>query len=117
MALAGALREQEIAHHRDLVIFRGGILRTPRDAHAAGRRKPLRHQTGKIRGREPCPLGHRAVLHGRCCQNRGQYMPVETEIIVNDGIGRVTPGQHTVGRGSDMFTLVRQARQLQRRQR
>ena len=114
MALAGALRQQEIAHHHDLLVFGRVFLRMPRDAHAAGGRKPLRHQAGEVGRSQPCPLGHRAVLHGSYCQNRSQHMPVETEVIVDGGVGRAAAGQRAIGRGRD--ALVRQFRRPPRRQ-
>ena len=40
-------------------------------------------------------------------------MPVETGIIVDDGVRRVTSGQRPVGRGSDMFATARRSRLLQ----
>ena len=41
-------------------------------------------------------------------------MPVETEIIVNDGVCRMTARQHPVGRNADIaLTVTRRVRLLQ----
>ena len=92
IARTGALSQQQIAHHHDLFILGRGIPCIPGDPHAAGRRKPLHHETGKVGRRKPCPLGHRTVLYGRDREDRSQYVPVEAEIIFNGGVGGVTSG-------------------------
>ena len=69
---------------------------------------------GEILCREPCTLGYGAVFHGGHGQDRSQHMPVEAEIIVDGGVGRVTTGQQTIGRDSDTPALLRQVGHRQR---
>ena len=90
VALARALREQEIAHHRDLVIL--GTLhprratRTPMP-QAAGNHCAIR--LARSSAASPARSATAPSLHGGHRQDRRQHMPVEAQIVVDGGVGRV----------------------------